>query len=225
MSLCAESPSIKLCSRLSRWRAGRLLRFCWALIGGRDMHQAGFDVEQRLANEVRLLWPISALIEQLAPLSGQTDRIGEWLKPFTIEFLKKLQIHLGQQANEDARVQFLWLGMASKNGSESLLARIAALFSKSLEPPVKRKPAYYYKPKRPTWQISEQQKQRSRDLARGRRLVMANFAEAFLASTVAQGPKEATELKAAAVDEPDNGELAEAPIAEPGRGPPQASAA
>ena len=224
MASCASSPSIKLCSRLSRWRAGRLLRFCWALVAGKDMRQAGFDVEQKLAEDVALLWPIAALIEQLAPLNGQMDRIGEWLRPFTIDFLKKLNAHLVGQAGEDARVQFLWLGMASKKGPEKLLERIAALFSKNLEPPVKRQPCYYYKPKRPSWQISEQKKQRSRDLARGRRLVMANFAEAFLAAIVAE-PPQASEQEDAAGEEPANSEPGETPMVEPGRGPPQAAVA
>ena len=140
MSMSEAYSSSLLCARLSRWRAARLLRFCFVLALGEDPRRSGFNVNQNLAQEVSLLWPISALVATLAPLQGQMDRIGGWLRPFTIEFLNRLSTHLHQQADEDARVQFLWLGMASKKGPEKLLERIARLFSKSLTPPAKRQP-------------------------------------------------------------------------------------
>ena len=185
MTESRKSTSRALCARIPNWRAGRLLRFCWALVVGGDLAKAGFNVQPECVDEVREIWPISTLVRVFTSLGADQKRLSERLLPFVREFLPALYTRLNEAANEDSRLQFLWLNMAAKKGLDGLVERLLTAFHRGLQPPKPRTPPLYYKPSKPSWQISEAKKQRSRDLAKGRRLVMAQFTEALLASIAA----------------------------------------
>ena len=190
MTVSARNSTAGLFDRLKTWRAGRLLRFCWAVASGSDLKQAGFDFDAQKLEQVKQAWPLAGCIEILSSFGGKLDEIAGHLKPFAKNFLYDHYSQLSKAGDEDARVQLLWLQHASSSCVDRLTNRIVAMFSRNLTPPKKRVPKirnviFPHRPYR-----YEHEKQKARDLARGRRLLMAEFSENILATilTAAKDP-------------------------------------
>ena len=227
MSSSSEQSCPKLYLRVARWRATKLLRFCWFLAAGQDLRLAGFDFDENDVEWVRSHWPIGSIIAAFSRLGGSVERFKLEAETFAKGFVAERAHRLQNEMDDVSKAQMLWLKMASRRGLQGLLNRLLKLATSGLQAKPKSLPSLYYQPPKPTKPKSEDQILRSQQLARGRRLVVAGFTEALLAQLANQLVEEDSPIEPDAPQQPFDHQstMAETPPANPSipassRGPP-----